>query len=104
MKANCWEFKKCGREPNGSKIKEFGACPSAVDTRVNGVNSGKNGGRCCWAITGTLCGEKVQGTYAMKLSNCAACDFFRLVSVEERADKTHTPLNDIFKLLNLKQQ
>jgi hypothetical protein len=83
MKQNCWEFKKCGREPGGAKSKELGVCPAAVETRVNGANSGKNGGRGCWAITGTLCGGKVQGSFAAKLGNCLQCEFYGLVLKEE---------------------
>lgn len=29
-KLNCWEFKKCGRETGGLKIKEMGVCPDAT--------------------------------------------------------------------------
>ena len=76
---NCWEFKKCGREPSGSRTAELGICPSSTETRVHGINNGKNGGRICWAIAGTLCGGKVQGTYAQKFLNCMGCDFYKLV-------------------------
>lgn len=31
MKLNCWEFKKCGREPGGLKARERGACPATVN-------------------------------------------------------------------------
>ena len=86
MKQNCWQFKKCGREPGGAKAMELGVCPATIETRVNGVNSGKNGGRACWALTGTLCGGKVQGTFAVKLANCLACDFYQLVGKEEGAN------------------
>ena len=82
-KLNCWEFKKCGREPGGAKSQEFGVCPASQETRTNKVNSGKSGGRCCWAVTGTLCGGKVQGSYATKLGNCLQCDFFKMVKEEE---------------------
>jgi hypothetical protein len=40
---NWWEFKKCGREPGGAKAAELGICPSASETRVDGINNGKNG-------------------------------------------------------------
>jgi len=83
MKPNCWEFKKCGREPGGAKSKEFGVCPAAVEPRLNGVNAGRNSGRACWALTGTLCGGKVQGTFATKLCNCLQCEFYKLVMSEE---------------------
>jgi hypothetical protein len=83
-KLNCWEFKKCGREPGGEKVAEMGICPAAVETRTNGVNHGKNGGRACWAISGTMCGGKVQGTYAVKIGNCLNCEFYQNVQREEK--------------------
>jgi len=76
---NCWEFKKCGREPGGAHVQEFGACPAATETRVDGVNGGKNGGRTCWAIAGTMCSGRVQGTYAAKMSSCQSCEFYKSV-------------------------
>ena len=82
-KLNCWEFKKCGREPNGVKSKELGICPASNETRVNTLNKGKNAGRCCWAVAGTLCGGKIQGTLAEKVGNCTKCDFYNLVIKEE---------------------
>jgi hypothetical protein len=86
MKQNCWQFKRCGREPGGTKVSELGVCPSATETRANGVNSGKNAGRACWALTGTFCGGKVQGSFASKVANCMTCDFYRLVLQEEGAN------------------
>jgi len=83
MKQNCWEFKKCGREPGGTKTGEFGVCPAAVDASCNGLNGGKNGGRICWTITGTFCCGKVQGTFAQKRSSCITCDFYKIVAEEE---------------------
>lgn len=84
---NCWEYKKCGREPGGAKAIELGVCAAATDKRVNGMNSGVNGGRACWAITGTLCGGKVQGTFASKLANCMQCEFYQMVGIEEGANQ-----------------
>ncbi len=63
---NCWEFKKCGREANGAKAKELGVCPAFPDH-----------GTHCARISGTLCGGKVQGSFAMKLKNCMECDFYK---------------------------
>lgn len=83
-KQNCWEFKKCGREPGGVKAAELGICPAATETLVDGVNHGRNGGRACWAISGTMCGGKVQGTYAAKIGNCLNCEFYQAVQREER--------------------
>lgn len=79
MKTNCWQHKKCGREPGGAKVQEFGVCPASTVTSVNGIHEGTNGGRCCWVVAGTFCGGKVQGTFSAKLANCMDCDFYKLV-------------------------
>lgn len=83
-KQNCWEFKKCGRSPGGEKEKELGICPVTVEPRVDGTHGGKNGGRVCWLIAGTLCEGKVQGTFADKIGDCLIdCDFYKKVKEEE---------------------
>ena len=58
---NCWEFKKCGREPGGAKVAELGECPAASYRILDGQNHGTNGGRMCWLVDKTLCGAKIQG-------------------------------------------
>ena len=83
MKLNCWQIKKCGREPGGANEAQLGVCPAAVETAVDGINSGKNGGRACWALAGTLCGGQVQGSFAQKMTNCLKCDFYQKVVAEE---------------------
>lgn len=82
-KLNCWQVEKCGREPSGPKSKEFGVCPAATETRLNGTHGGINGGRACWVIAGTLCRGKIQGTYASKVKDCLACEFYHKVKEEE---------------------
>lgn len=84
-KQNCWEMKKCGREPGGSH-KELGVCPAAVEKRLDGVHGGANAGRACWVVAGTLCGGQEQGTFAKKYHNCEKCDFFRQVQKDEGAN------------------
>ena len=96
-KQNCWEFKHCGREPDGAKAAELGVCPAAQESRVDGVNNGHNGGRGCWAIAGTLCGGVVQGSFASKLSNCMKCEFYQLVGQQEGAN--HQSARDILTLM-----
>ncbi len=86
MAMNCWDFKNCGRHPGGAKVAEFGVCPAAVDKSHNGKNNGQNGGRFCWPLAGTLCGGKVQGSFASKMTNCSACEFFKQVKKEEGSD------------------
>jgi hypothetical protein len=82
-KNNCWEFMKCGREPGGTNVAEFGVCPAAQDISFDGLNRGKNGGRICWAVGGTFCGGKVQGTFAEKRKSCIHCEFYRQVRKEQ---------------------
>lgn len=82
-KLNCWEYMRCGRNPGGSMVEDLGLCPASTENRLNGINSGKNGGRACWALTGTLCGNRIQGTFANKLGDCQQCNFFQQVQEEE---------------------
>ena len=82
-KLNCWEHKKCGRQPGGAKAQELGVCPVTTYQELNGAHGGKNAGRACWAIAGSLCGGKIQGTYAQKLHNCWRCEFMNAVKKEE---------------------
>jgi hypothetical protein len=82
-KQNCWEAKRCGRQPGGEKVPELGACPAATDETSQGMNGGQNGGRICWAVSGTLCGGEVQGTYAQKATSCLTCAFYSQVKQEE---------------------
>ncbi len=63
---NCWEFKKCGRELGGVNAKELGVCPAYP-----------NDGHNCAKVAGTLCGGKVQGSFAGKILSCMQCDFYR---------------------------
>ncbi|MBI5140654.1 MAG: response regulator [Nitrospirae bacterium] len=60
---NCWEYKNCSRGCDGG-------CP-AYD---------KKSGNICWLVAGTMCGGKVQGTYAQKLSSCTECEFYQYVN------------------------
>ena len=98
MKANCWEFKKCGRQPGGIKVTELGTCPAALDSKLNGINGGAKGGRACWALVGTLCGGKVQGSFAAKMGNCLKCEHFRNVRTEE--GENYMKANELVKMLH----
>lgn len=85
-KKNCWEFKKCGRQPGGEREKELGVCPASAEKTLDTVHHGKNAGRACWVIAGTLCQGRAQGTFAQKHIGCTNCDFYQLVEREEGAD------------------
>ncbi len=82
-KMNCWEYHSCGREPGGIYVHDLGVCPAAVLADYHGKNNGKNGGRYCWRVVGTLCHGEVQGTFARKLQTCLECTFFKKVMEEE---------------------
>lgn len=83
---NCWEFKKCGRQPGAEKVAEFGVCPATEEKSLDGIHRGDNAGRACWIIAGTFCDGEVQGTHAAKHDNCDKCEFFKLVMTEENTN------------------
>ncbi len=82
-KQNCWEFRGCDREQGGAREQELGVCPAAVEVRLNGAHHGKNAGRACWAVAGTLCEGDAEGSFVKKHASCTACDFYKLVQAEE---------------------
>lgn len=85
-KLNCWEFKKCGRDPKGANIHELGVCPTSTEMRLNKIHGGTNAGRACWIVSGSMCGGSIQGTFAKKFDNCFKCDFYKTVKNEEYAN------------------
>lgn len=68
MEVKCWEYMKCGRDKDSS-LK----CPSYP-----------NFGRVCWAVAGTFCEGKVQGTFAQKHENCKKCEFYKKIRSSEK--------------------
>ena len=82
-KTNCWEFKGCGRQAGGNKVKELGMCPASTEQRLDGIHGGYCAGRACWVVAGTLCGGAVQGSFAKKFGNCEQCDFYTAVRRDE---------------------
>ena len=65
---NCWEIKKCGRQKAGKKVYKFGEC----------IASKEGMGHSCWAVAGTLCFDKIQGTFAQKIGFCTSCEVYHL--------------------------
>lgn len=90
---NCWEAKACGRQPGGANIEALGICPAAEPNEFDGVNQGERAGRFCWAVVGTLCLGRAQGTYAMKLQNCIQCEFLQEVQGEQGQSFKLAPRN-----------
>lgn len=94
-KRNCWEFYQCGREPGGDNAKRIGTCPAATEKRLNGVHGGKNAGRACWAIAGTLCEGEPDRIITKKITSCVTqCGFYKQVKQEESSKfvSSHTLL------------
>ncbi len=87
---NCWDYKNCGRQPQGGKTKELGICPASQETRLNSANGGTNAGRACWVVAGTFCGGEPQGTYVQKINNCSECDFYQHVREKEGSNYIKT--------------
>lgn len=83
-KINCWQYKMCGREPGSPTSMKRGVCPAATEGSLDGIHGGQCAGRACWVVTGSLCGGKVQGSFATKFTACEDCDFYKLVKSEEK--------------------
>jgi hypothetical protein len=65
---NCWEIKNCERQKGGMKIYDLGEC----------IASKFDMGHSCWAVAGTLCFDKIQGTFAQKIGFCTSCEVYHL--------------------------
>jgi len=74
---------KCGRELGGKNAEELGVCPVVTCDSLDGVHGGKNAGRVCWVVAGTMCGGEVVGSFARKYKDCRDCDFYKAVKKEE---------------------
>ncbi|MCI5212553.1 MAG: hypothetical protein D3910_28050 [Candidatus Electrothrix sp. ATG2] len=76
---NCWEFMDCGREPNGKNVSQYGVCQVAIETTLNGVHNGKNGGRCCWIIVEYSPNNSDLPFCTGTAHECINCDFYKKV-------------------------
>ncbi len=85
MALNCWEFRKCGREPGGSVAAREGVCAAAVHAAADGYLGGEKGGRACCFVSGTLCDEAARGTYREKSRVCWDCEFYQMLRREHGA-------------------
>lgn len=86
MGTNCWEIIGCGMEENGYKAKEDGeVCPAAIDVSHDMKNNGKNAGRYCWKVAGTMSNEERKGYYVSIVKSCDVCQFYKFVKQREGA-------------------
>jgi two-component system NtrC family sensor kinase len=67
LQTKCWEYMKCGRDKDSAL-----RCPAYP-----------NYGRTCWAVAGTFCEGKVQGTFAQKYESCKRCEFYQKMKDKE---------------------
>lgn len=81
---NCWEFKRCGREPDGKNSAKLGVCRVAVDTKFNGINNGTNAGRYCWKVKVSEDNHTTTNKTISNIIDCIDCDFFKKVKKEEK--------------------
>jgi len=88
-KMNCWEYKQCRRETQDLISLHVGKCPAVLENNLNGIHGGRNAGRSCWTVPGTLCNNRVQGSFASKNKTCYLCEFYQLVKREEGEDFIH---------------
>lgn len=76
---NCWEFKKCGREPGGKNAERYGVCSASIEIDCDGLNDGKNGGRSCWLWREFACGKIMKRSSVQNIKECHQCTFYNLV-------------------------
>jgi len=97
FKKNCWDYYGCGRQATRDCGTEHDVCPAYVETRLNGVHDGKNGGRACWVVRGTQCGGRIKRRVVPKFMACKLCDFKKTVIREER--RNFVVSDDFMKML-----
>ena len=82
---NCWEFKECGREPDGKNSLRYGVCPVAIESEADGIYNGKNGGRCCWVLTDSALETGNTHCFCRTTAGgCRECGFYLLVDKSEK--------------------
>ncbi|MFZ2198778.1 MAG: ATP-binding protein [Thermodesulfovibrionales bacterium] len=72
LQRKCWEYMKCGRDKDCSM-----KCPAYP-----------NFGRICWAVAGTFCEGKIQGTFAQKYEDCKKCEFYQKMRKQTAGQST----------------
>lgn len=56
----------------------------------------------CWFIAGTYCGGEVQGTFAQKITDCAACEVYQLAIDNHPIGQIHESFNNLLWVVNEK--
>jgi two-component system sensor histidine kinase/response regulator len=79
----CWESRNCGL----TSCRSFG--------RTDNLR--------CWEVSGTLCKDKVQGTFATKLGDCRKCEVYRAARPDSVSDFGES-FNEMVMMLAERQQ
>jgi hypothetical protein len=92
---NCWEMKRCGREPEGKNATSLGVCPAALPSKYDGINGGKYGGRLCWTVTGTF-NDRIQpkNDDAKHLEKCIVCYVLKQIVRDKKRDFILLPFEE----------
>ncbi|MCI5148900.1 MAG: hypothetical protein D3916_05850 [Candidatus Electrothrix sp. MAN1_4] len=75
-KIDCWEFKKCGREPGGKNIEKYGLCSLVVSLEDNKINNKRNGERLCWSLRESACEGIMRECCVNEIKECRQCTFY----------------------------
>jgi CheY-like chemotaxis protein len=98
-KLNCWEFRKCGKTPFDGTTDRANICPVSIEVQLDGIHGGKNAGRACWTIAGSMCDNGLQGSVFEKYNTCEKCSFYLALKEEE----THNYCDTLFILNRLRE-
>ncbi len=83
VQVKCWERKSCNKKE----------CPAYMNTY----------GRC-WLIAGTMCGDKVQGKFAVKYKSCTECDVYQETVFKDPVSEIYEHLIALIHSLRSKQE
>jgi len=65
---NCWEINKCESQMGGKKVNDLGEC----------ITSKQKMGHSCWAVAGTLNGDKIHCIAAKEIGFCTSCEVYEI--------------------------
>ncbi|MFW3145826.1 MAG: two-CW domain-containing protein [Thermoplasmatota archaeon] len=83
MGENCWEIKRCGREPGGERASDLGICPASRNSELDCMNSGECAGRACWRIKEPIMGGTLLPHWSDPDRDCLVCPVLVKVRNEE---------------------
>ncbi|HEX8947956.1 MAG TPA: GGDEF domain-containing protein [Dissulfurispiraceae bacterium] len=83
VQVKCWERKSCNKKE----------CPAYMNTY----------GRC-WLIAGTMCGDKIQGKFALKYKSCTECDVYQETVFKDPVSEIYEHLIALIHSLRSKQE